>query len=182
MNLDSMRQEWKSLDISDAAGRVTSDAEFKVRAGQGVTTYRERLQRMSRLQIAVCIIGMGCMLTVASVHPVLAVLVEAFFFIIALTHFMQMKLAGSIDVTVLTVKESIEGVYRIERLRLYRRVVGVIIAVPTIVYGLIDLADSYGEYMLPMCIAGVLAGCVVGYVVSRRTTRLLRDMKRQVGE
>ncbi|WP_301745535.1 hypothetical protein, partial [uncultured Duncaniella sp.] len=61
-----------------------------------------------------------------------------------------------------------------------RRMIGLTLMVPLMVYMVMSFADSYDVYMLPCCLLGLVAGCVVGIAVNRRTTKLLREMKSQL--
>ena len=159
MEINDLRQVWNSIDIPDP-GQETSRVERRVGQCDGRLTIRDRLMRISLRMIAVCAIAVCCILPLGSEHPLMALLVGIFFISMGIMHYIQYRALRSLDVTRMTLRDVLRRVYRIEALRSSR---------------------SYGAVMLPACVLGSLAGCVISLIVNRRTTRLLREIKRELG-
>lgn len=178
MDIDDLKKQWNAMDVPDAGVR---DMEREVTSrGGNVVTLRDRLMRISRRRMLVCVAGALCLLPIAHDHTAMMVSGMLFFAVMGVMHFLQLRSLRALDLSASTVREALEGVLRIETLRTTRRVAGVIMAIPLIIYIVFTLTSNYGGLMLPACVAGVLAGCVVAYYVNRRATRLLLEIKREL--
>ena len=102
------------------------------------------------------------------------------FVVMGVMHAVQYRMLSRLDLSAATVIEALGMVCRLELFRRTRRMIGLTLMVPLMVYMVMSFADSYDVYMLPCCLLGLLAGCVVGIAVNRRTTKLLREMKSQL--
>lgn len=180
MEIDDLRQEWNSIDIPETS-RDTSRVERRVGQCDGRLTIRDRLMRISLRMIAVCVIALCCILPLGSEHLLMAVLVGTFFISMGIMHYIQYRALRSLDVTRMTLRDVLRRVYRIEALRSFRRIVGIVMAIPLVIFMIFTMTSSYGAVMLPACVLGTLAGCVISLVVNRRTTRLLREIRRELG-
>lgn len=178
MDIDDLKKQWNAMDVPEARVR---DVEREVASrGGNVMTLRDRLMRISRRRALVCLAGALCMLPIGHDHTSMMILGILFFAVMGVMHIMQLHRLRALDLSASTVREALEGVLRIETLRTIRRVVGVIMAIPLIIYIVFTLTSNYGGMMLPACVAGVLAGCVVAYGVNRRAARLLLEIKREL--
>ena len=173
MDIDNLRQEWKSIEVPPCK-EATRELERKVASGKGAHSLRDRLKRISLRLTAECVIGALCL------HVLLVVLVSAFFVVMGVMHAVQYRMLSRLDLSAATVIEALGMVCRLELFRRTRRMIGLTLMVPLMVYMVMSFADSYDVYMLPCCLLGLLAGCVVGIAVNRRTTKLLREMKSQL--
>lgn len=179
MDIDNLRDEWKSIDVPPC-GDETLKVERKVASGHGVRTLRGRLKRISLRLIGGCVAGVLCMIPFAPDHEVLAVAVSAFFIVMGVLHAVQYRMLSGMDPSNATMVDSIRDVCRLESFRRVRRMVGLALMVPLMVYMAMEFTDTYGAYVLPGCIAGLAVGCLAGVTVNRRATKLLREMKRQL--
>ncbi|MCI9172014.1 hypothetical protein [uncultured Duncaniella sp.] len=180
MEINDLRQVWNSIDIPDP-GQETSRVERRVGQCDGRLTIRDRLMRISLRMIAVCAIAVCCILPLGSEHPLMALLVGIFFISMGIMHYIQYRALRSLDVTRMTLRDVLRRVYRIEALRSSRRIIGIVLAIPLMIFMIFTMTRSYGAVMLPACVLGSLAGCVISLIVNRRTTRLLREIKRELG-
>lgn len=176
MDIDNLRQEWKSIEVPPCK-EATRELERKVASGKGAHSLRDRLKRISLRLTAECVIGALCLIPLVSEHVLLVVLVSAFFVVMGVMHAVQYRMLSRLDLSAATVIEALGMVCRLESFRRTRRMIGLTLMVPLMVYMVMSFADSYGVYMLPCCLLGLVAGCVVGIAVNRRTTKLLREMK-----
>lgn len=179
MDIDELKKQWNTVDIPDSGVR---DVEREVTSGRGAVTLRDRLMRISRRQALVCLAGALCMLPLVSDHTGMAVKVVIFFIVMGIMHLVQMHNLRALDLSGSTVTDALRGVLRIETLRTVRRVTGIVMGVPLTLYVIFTVTSSYGTLMLPICITGMLAGCVVAMLVNRRASRLLREIKKELGE
>lgn len=179
MDIDDLRKQWRAVDVPEADVR---DMERDVTsAGGNVMTLRDRLMRITRRRALVCLLGTLCMLPIAYDHMVMMVLGVLFFAVMGGMHLMQLSRLRALNLSTSTVMEALEGVLRIETLRTRRRAVGIVMAIPLIIYIIFTLTSNYGGLMLPACVAGVLIGCVVAYFVNCRASRLLLEIKQELG-
>lgn len=179
MDIDDLKKQWNTVDVPEADVRemerdVTS-------AGGNAMTLRDRLMRISRRRALLCLLGALCMFPIACDHVVMMVLGVLFFAVMGGMHLMQLRRLRALNLSTSTVREALEGVLRIETLRSRRRAVGIVMAIPLIIYVIFTLTSNYGGMMLPACVAGVLIGCVVAYYVNRRASHLLLEIKRELG-
>ncbi len=173
MDIDNLRQEWKSIEVPPCK-EATRELERKVASGKGAHSLRDRLKRISLRLTAECVIGALCLIPLVSDHVLLVVLV------MGVMHAVQYRMLSRLDLSAATVIEALGMVCRLELFRRTRRMIGLTLMVPLMVYMVMSFADSYDVYMLPCCLLGLVAGCVVGIAVNRRTTKLLREMKSQL--
>ncbi|MEZ3558426.1 MAG: hypothetical protein K1V86_03045 [Duncaniella sp.] len=179
MDIDELKRQWNAVDIPDSGVRAV---EREVTSGRGAVTLRDRLMRISHRRALVCLAGALCMIPLVPDHTSMAVKVIIFFIVMGVMHLVQMRNLRALDLSGTTVTEALRGVLRIETLRTVRRVTGIVMGVPLILYIIFTTTSSYGTLMLPVCIAGMLAGCVVALLVNRRASRLLREIKKELGE
>lgn len=180
MEINDLRHVWNSIDIPDH-GHETSRVERRVGQCDGRLTIRVRLMGISLRMIAVCALAVCCILPLVGEHPLMTVLVGVFFIFMGIMHYMQYRALKSLDVTRMTLRDVLRRVYRIESFRSFRRIVGIVMAIPLVIFMIFTMTRSYGAVMLPACVLGTLAGCVISLIVNRRTTRLLREIKRELG-
>ncbi len=173
MDIDELKRQWNAVDIPDSGVRAV---EREVTSGRGAVTLRDRLMRISRRRALVCLAGALCMIPLVPDHTSMAVIV------MGVMHLVQMRNLRALDLSGTTVTDALRGVLRIETLRTVRRVTGIVMGVPLMLYIIFTVTSSYGTLMLPVCIAGMLAGCVVALLVNRRASRLLREIKKELGE
>lgn len=179
MDIDELKKQWNTVDIPDSG---VMEMEREVTSGRGAVTLRDRLMRISRRRALVCLAGALCMLPLAPDHPAMVVKAVIFFIVMGVMHLVQMRNLRALDLTGSTVADALRGVLRIETLRTVRRVAGLVMGVPLTLYIIFTVTSSYGTLMLPVCMAGMLAGCVVAVLVNRRASRLLREIKRELDE
>lgn len=180
MDIDDLRRQWHTMEVPDADIRAM---EREVSTGSGITTLRDRLMRISRRRAVVCFVGALCLAPpLVPEHPVMAVMIGVFFIVMGGMHIMQLRYLRRLDLTDVTVSEVMREVLRIETFRVRRRIIGVVMAVPLTVCIIFTVTRDYGAVMLPACAAGLIAGCVVALFINRRATRLLNEIKRELGE
>ena len=179
---DGYRQSATGMEIDRGASLQGGDPGAGAQGGfgEGAHSLRDRLKRISLRLTAECVIGALCLIPLVSDHVLLVVLVSAFFVVMGVMHAVQYRMLSRLDLSAATVIEALGMVCRLELFRRTRRMIGLTLMVPLMVYMVMSFADSYDVYMLPCCLLGLVAGCVVGIAVNRRTTKLLREMKSQL--
>lgn len=180
MDIDDLRKQWHTMDVPDTDIR---DMEREVSSGRGIPTLRDRLVRISRRRAVVCLAGALCLVPpLVPDYPVMAVMIGIFFVVMGVMHLVQLRCLRRLDISNVTVSEAAREVLRIETFRQRRRILGGIMAVPLTVYIIFTVTLDYGMVMLPACALGLIAGCAVAVSINRRATRLLNEIKSELGE
>ncbi len=179
MNIDNLRKQWHSIDVPESDIR---EIERMALAGRSVVPMRDRLMRIGRYQLALCVVGVLCMLPAVTDHTLMVVLVDLFFIAMGIVHMMQLRTLRRLDPSRVTVTEALGLVWRYETVRSRKRLIGITVVVPIVVYIVLTLSSSYGAVIIPSCIVGALCGCLVAILINRRTTRLLHALKRELGD
>lgn len=177
MDIDNLRKQWHSIDVPDSGIR---EMEREAMAGRSVAPMRDRLMRIGRYQVALCVAGVLCMLPVVSDHTLMAVLVGLFFVAMGFVHVMQLRTLRRLVPSEVTVSEALELVLRYETVRSRKRLIGMTLVVPIVIYVILTLSSSYGSVIIPSCVAGALCGCLIAVLINLRTTRLLHGLKKEL--
>lgn len=180
MDIYDLKRQWDTLEVPDTDILAM---EREVSTGSGITTLRDRLMRISRRRAVVCFVGALCLAPpLVPEYLVMAVMIGVFFMVMGVMHIVQLRCLRRLDLADVTVSEVMRRVLRIETFRVRRHIVGVVMAVPLTVYIIFTVTRDYGAVMLPACAVGLLAGCVVALFINTRATRLLNEIKRELGE
>ncbi|MCH5325661.1 MAG: hypothetical protein J1E29_00470 [Duncaniella sp.] len=180
MNIDELKAQWRSIDVNpDTAG--AREVEQRV-ARRRVQSLGGKYYSLCMRMVAVSCLGILAVSSLAKSAPLLAGLSIAFFVLMGGLQLWQAFYVKELDFGSLSVREAIMKVCRLERMRYAKRAVGMILAVPLLVYMLATFANLFGRYMLFGGLAGLIVGIFCALIVNHNANSILRRMKEQLGE
>lgn len=175
---DQLRSLWNSIDIPP---QTSGEAERRAVTDR-VPTLRHNLYRIFMRMVAICCFGIAVMTFHAGHHLPLFCLATAFFVAMGAVQFYLARSVRELDPAQMSVREMLERVYDIERIKSISRLCGIICGVPLIAYMCFTFASVYGNTVLWACGAGAVVGLVIGLLIHHRTSTLLRRMKEELTE
>lgn len=180
MNIDDLKSNWNSLNMPpEYGGQATRDIVSRVERG-GVSTLRDRLSAISSRLSRLCFVSIFFMVPFLHDFPVMTVLADCFFIFMGVMHAIACRRVRSLNFSQMTVRESIYRVGIIERDRVRRRAIGMVLAFPLVVYMIFTFTSVYGEYYLYGCITGGVIGLILGFIINRRAVTIIREMRSQL--
>ncbi len=182
MDLDKLRTQWNSIELpSDAETTRIRELEERVRDNR-VTTLRDKLFFLTRNLVFFSVLGLLTMIPFVSESPILVITTGAFFVLMGLLNLYRALTIRQFDITTMNLREAMKALYRIERQKLICKIIGIVCAVPLLIYMAMTFADLFGPWALYGALAGTFIGGVIGLMINHKATALLREMKRQLSE
>ncbi|MCM1162970.1 MAG: hypothetical protein NC339_01775 [Muribaculaceae bacterium] len=180
MNIDDIKSNWQSLNIVPSTSYC---CEMEHRAARNsIPTLCNRYFALNMRLIAVCCLGILTFIPFASISPLLVYLSIIYFAIMGVMMAHQAISVRKINLSRMSVMEAINAVCCIERQRIVKRAVGLCMAIPLLLYFAVLIHEDFGDVMLYGCIAGGIVGIVLGIIINRKASRILSEMKAQLGE
>lgn len=183
MNIDDLKNNWKSLDLADGCRQDADMRELISNVKQGrISTLRDRLCAIRRRMTITCF---GCILIMipyfreATVLAILSILYFIFMGVMHLISYWQIK---QINFSLMTVRESIISIGNIMQDQIRKRAIGMALGIPLIIYMLLVFTDIFGEYYIYGCLIGVVIGAVIGLLINRKIVGIIQEMKKQLSE
>ncbi len=151
-------------------------------ARQRVESLSKRYYRMCVRMTAVCAIGLCTIPTYGRVAPVFTIVAMAFFVMMGFMQLGQALYVRRIDFGRMSVREAVEKVYHLQRMRIIKRTIGIVTGVPVLIYMFFTFSSIFGPYVLYGMTAGLVIGLGGGLLVNSTANRLLKQMKEQLDE
>lgn len=184
MNIDDLRSQWQNIgsgqaDVPSDVREMLARAERRT-ALKDARSLRDNYFRLCMRMIAVSGLGVLAVVPFAKESAVLFACSVTFFVLMALSQLWQAMEVRRLDFGHMSVREAVEGVCRLERIRVIKRTVGITLAVPLLAYmGAVQI-HLYGSGIAVGLAAGAVIGMAVGLMVNHRASSLLREMKERV--
>ncbi|MBR5550879.1 MAG: hypothetical protein IKV83_03035 [Muribaculaceae bacterium] len=180
MNIDELKSQWKSMELR--IDRLEKDNKSLISriSNERMKSVREKLLARYRALIIVCIFSPLWMVLMNNLHHVdieVPIVYAFFFLVMALANYYMYQLIGKVDCSKLTIKEALIAVTKVEETRQNVKLLGWIFGLPLIII-MFDVFKEMGhpEIIYGACV-GLVIGGVVGYLVERKTRRLIRELR-----
>ena len=182
MDINDLKNNWHSFNLPPEYTGSEPD-EILTRMSNGrVTTLRDRLGRMSRVLAQICLLGLVVMVPYLHQSPTLAILSMAFFVFMGMSHFRNYRRISRLNFSEMSVRESMLTVADIDRDRIRLRTIGMTLGFPLVIYMCFTFTETFGHYYLYGCIAGGIVGMIMGILINRRTSAIIRELRAQLGQ
>lgn len=180
MNIDNLKSQWQSLDIQPDP-QSAKETERMV-ARQRVESLGKRYYRMCMRMTAIAAIGLCTISTYGTVAPVFTIITMAFFVMMGFMQLGQALYVKRIDFGSMSVREAVEKVYKMQRMRVIKRTIGIVSGVPVLIYMFFTFSSIFGPYILYGMTAGLAIGLGCALYINNAANRLLKQMKEQLNE
>ncbi|MBD5317780.1 MAG: hypothetical protein HDS09_00730 [Bacteroides sp.] len=182
MDINDLKNSWNAMNIPPAY-KPAGEEEILSRVERGrISTLRDRLGNISRSLSQICLLGVLVMVPYFHECPSLAILAIAFFVFMGVTHFRNYRRVSRLNFSEMTVREAMETVGIIERNRLRLRAVGMALGIPLVLFMCFTFSEAFGKYYLYGCIAGGVAGLIIGLYINRKAVAIIREMRAQLNQ
>ncbi|MBR5332394.1 MAG: hypothetical protein IKV32_03745 [Muribaculaceae bacterium] len=185
MDIDELKSQWKSMELridrlekdnKQLLSRISSDRMKGVR-GKLIARYRAI--------IMVCVLSPSWIVLMDKMWEFdneILIIYTFFFFVMALANYYMCRLIEKIDSSVMSIKEALVATAKVEDTRQKVKLLGWILAVPLTII-MFDVFQEIGhpEVIYGAC-AGLVIGGVVGYLVERKTRRLIRELRQTLAD
>lgn len=183
MNIDDLKNNWKSLDIADGCRQDADMRELISNVKQGrITTLRDRLCAIRRRMAITCFLCILIMIPYFREATVLAILSILYFIFMGVLHLISYRQIKQMNFSLMTVRESIISVGNIMQDQIRKRAIGMSLGMPLIIYMLLMFTDIFGEDYIYGCLIGVVIGAVFGLLINRKIVGIIQEMKKQLSE
>lgn len=180
MDINDLKNNWNSLNIPPAYN-PGGEEELLSRLERGrISTLRDRLGNISRSLSQICLLGILMMIPYFHESPALAILAIVFFVFMGVLHFRNYRRVSRLNFSEMTVKDAIETVGTIEHNRIRLRAIGMALGLPLVIFMCFTFSEAFGRYYLYGCIAGGVAGLIIGLYINRRAVAIIREMRAQL--
>lgn len=177
-DIDNIRAAWQGLDIPSVP-----DYPVDSKSVYGMKSHKDSVMRQYR--IFAIIAGMWAVLTMPfmCLNPVIELplwagaYMSVYFVVMCLLSFKVYYAVKDINIGMLSVRECLNAVFRVKKLRFQGRVAGAILAIPLLAY-LLSYFYHIDRIMFIGAVSGAVFGLIVGIFADMRIRRHLREMSR----
>ncbi|MDE5750400.1 MAG: hypothetical protein K2H87_06495 [Duncaniella sp.] len=142
----------------------------------------DRYARLCLRMVCVCLIAMVIAAETYTIEPPYAVFLEIYFVVMLGFQLWSYHKARGIRLGEMSVCEAIRSVRYLERLRVIKRLTGLVLGVPLIIYMLVYIGNLFGASYMSVCIGGAVIGGVMGWFINRHATGLLTSLREELGD
>jgi|GEM_PF-1624620 hypothetical protein len=177
-DIDNIRAAWQGLDIPSVP-----DCPVDSKSVYGMKSHKDSVMRQYR--IFAVIAGIWAVLTMPfmCLNPVIELplwagaYMSAYFVVMCLLSLKVYYAVKDINIGMLSVRECLETVFRVKKLRFQGRVVGAILVIPLLAY-LLSYFYHIDRIMFVGAVSGAVFGLIAGILADMRIRRHLREMSR----
>lgn len=186
MDIDDLRSQWKSMELRiNQLEKDNKLLEMRITRDR-MKGVRGKLMARYRSLIVVCMLSPSWILLIDRMYPHLdnevAIVYTFFFVVMALANYYMYRLIGKVDCSVMSIKEALIATTKVEDTRQKVKLLGWILGVPLIII-MFDVFKEMGHpEVLYGAYVGILIGASVGYLVERKTRRLIRELRQTLAD
>ena len=186
MDIDELKSQWKSMELRiNQLEKDNKSLEMRITRDR-MKGVRGKLMARYRSLIVVCMLSPSWVVLMDKMYPHLdnevAIVYTFFFVVMALANYYMCRLIGKVDCSVMSIKEALMAVTKVEETRQRVKLLGWILGVPLVLI----LFDVFKEIGHPEVIyggfVGLVIGGVVGYFIERKTRRLIRELRQTLAD
>lgn len=179
-DIDRLRRQWREADITPNADRGETTREaYKPKARESL---RDRYARLCLRMVCVCLLAMVIAAETYTIIPLYTVFLEVYFVVMLGFQLWSYHKARCIRLGEMSVCDAIRSVRYLERLRVVKRLTGLVLGVPLIINMLVYIGSLFGASYMSVCIGGALIGGVMGWLINRHATGLLTSLREELGD
>ncbi len=181
-DLDTLKSRWQSLSQSTPSGMNAEETAKNICQGR-VASRSGRICKIYRINVALCLIWIGMSgLFIRSPFgfPVwMVITMAAYFGIMALMSYLTLMQARAIDLGRMSVREALDAVCRLKKIRLIHKMIGFSLCVPLMVC-LLAYFSQTSEVMLVGGATGAVLGLVIGLMIDQRVRLQIREINSEL--
>lgn len=180
MDIDKLKKQWQSMELRIEQIEKDNKRLLARISNDRVKGVRKKLLTRYLALVALCVISPAWILLFNEHYRVdvdVLIIYTFFFLVMGLVNWYIYKLIDGIDCSVMTTKEALTAVTKVEETRSKGKLLGWILAVPLVII----LFRVFSEMGRPEVIYGAYFGLIVGgicgYIFDRKTRRLIRELR-----
>lgn len=180
-DLDTLKSQWQNLDAAPSKADNREEMARKI-IRRGIASRSEKIARFYRVNIALCLIWVGISGTfsIERIFPLwLVISMVIYFGIMALLSYMVLERVRDIDLGRMSVIEAMAAVCRLQKARMWQKVIGYVLCLPLII-SMLAYFGKVSEVMLVGGIVGAIFGFFIGFVIDGRIRRQIREMESEL--
>ena len=186
MDIDGLKSQWKLMELRiNQLEKDNRSLEMRITRDR-MKGVRGKLMARYRSLIVVCMLSPSWIVLMDRMYPHLdnevAIVYTFFFVVMALANYYMFRLIAKIDCSVMSIKEALIVTTKVEDTRQKVKLLGWILGVPLIIM-MFDVFKEMGHpEVLYGAYVGILIGASVGYLVERKTRRLIRELRQTLAD